>query len=190
MKFQMTRLNPAAAALVTAILVATFAGCQQWRAFYQKPTATPLGTISDDIWKTQERNAEMSDFVVHVHDFRKDSVFLNQDGEDHVRSIAMRLRNGQDARVIVERTRHRVDPNTQFKYPVHVNAGIDMRRREMIVRLLGAMGISDADQRVLVAPRLSPGMSAAEAQSTLRRGSVGGRGGRGFGGFFIGGGRF
>ena len=38
MKFQMTRLNPAAAALVTAILVATFAGCQQWRAFYQKPT--------------------------------------------------------------------------------------------------------------------------------------------------------
>jgi hypothetical protein len=63
-----------------------------------------------------------------------------------------------------------------------------MRRREIVVRSLQAMGIADADDRVLVAPALAPGMKAYEAESAY--GATIGRqsGNSGFGGFFFGGG--
>jgi hypothetical protein len=159
--------------------------------FYEKPSAQPLGTYIDPVWQAQERNAEMSDFVVHVHEFRdRDSELLNQAGEEHLMSIAARLKKGQDAHVIVEWSKTTPRADTEHKYPVHTNAALDLRRREMVVRLLGAMGVSDADERTIVGPRLTPGISATEAQRSLQTSGGGQRGGGSFGGFFIGGGRF
>ena len=96
--------------LACAVLPLIFGvvGCQS----NGRPAAEPLGSVSDSIWQDLERNAEMSDFVVYQHEFQKDREFLNTDGEDHVKQIAGRLMLGQDARVIVERSRTTVRPNT------------------------------------------------------------------------------
>ncbi len=177
-----------AAAVVTGATLLALTGCQHWKQHYQRPPAEPLGGITDSIWQMQERNAEMSDFVVHLHEFREhDSELLNLSGEEHLKSIAARLRKGQDAYVIVERSKHTANENTKFKLPVHTNPELDLRRRELIVRLLGAMGVADADQRTIVGTRLSPGFSGPEAVQSLKSG---GTGTGSFGGFFIGGGRF
>ena len=132
----------------------------------------------------------MSDFVVYQHEFEKDTEYLNTDGEDHIKKIAARLGKGQDARVVIERTRLSTRPDTESQYPVHTNPDLDMRRREIVVRSLAAMGVADADQRVMVAPALAPGMKAYEAESAFH--STIGRqsGSSGFGGFFFGGGGF
>lgn len=188
MKSRSTWPHRIVAAVVTGATMLALTGCQHWKTFYQRPPAEPLGGINDSIWQMQERNAEMSDFVVHLHEFRDhESVLLNFNGEEHLKSIATRLRKGQDAYVIVERSKHTPREDTKYRFPIHDNPELDLRRREMIVRLLGAMGVADADQRTIVGIRLTPGMSGPEAEKSLR-GTGGGAGA--FGGFFIGGGRF
>jgi hypothetical protein len=175
-------LRTAAATAASAVVLLATTGCQHWKMFHQRTLFPPLGTIQDPIWQQQEINAEMSDFIVHVHDFQKDSEFLNRDGEDHIRSIAARLLKGQDALVVVERTQYRPKEGTKFQYPVNFDPKMDLRRREIIVRLLGAMGIADADQRVIVAPRFDHGYLGPEAERSIQQGPGGG----GFGGFFFG----
>jgi hypothetical protein len=182
MPFHQNWLRTAAVTAASAVAILATAGCQHWKMNYQKPSFTPLGAITDSIWQQQEINAEASDFTVHVHDFQKDAVFLNRDGEDHLRSVAARLLKGQDMVVVVERTQYRPKSGTKYQYPVHFDPELDLRRREMIVRLLGAMGIADADQRVIVAPRFDQGYLGPEAERSLQQGAGGG----GFGGFFFG----
>jgi hypothetical protein len=174
-----------AVATILTALVTT--GCGRWKCFYEQPSVSPLGSQSDEVWKNQEANAEVSDFVVYQHEFQRDSEKLNTDGEDHVKQIADRLLRGQDAPVVVERSNTSVREDTVYGYPVHVNPELDMRRREIIVRSLTAMGISDADQRVVVAPAYVPGLRGPEAEAAYRRGMTSYNEGS-FGGFFFGGG--
>jgi len=175
-----------AAALLAALLTS---GCQRWKPFYEEPSMSSLGTQSDSVWRNQEANAEVSDFVVNQHEFQRGSARLNSDGEDHVKQIAFRLMQGQDAPVVIERSRMSARPDTVYRYPVHTDPELDMRRRDVIVRALVAMGISDSDQRVVVAPAYVPGFRAMEAEAALQRGfsntgngssggSYGGGGGR------------
>jgi hypothetical protein len=176
--------------VATAFSVVLSSGCQQhWRNFYQHPTVPALGTHSDPIWQNQETNAEMSDFIVYQHEFQPDTEWLNTDGEDHVKQIAARLQSGQDAQVVVERSRTASRAGTEHEYPVHVNPKLDLRRREIIARSLAAMGIADADERVVVAPSPAQGLRANEAESAYRNGVGTGRmnSNGGFGGFFFGG---
>ena len=141
MKPRFTWPNRVAAAVIASATILALTGCQHWKQYYSRPPAQPLGALIDPVWQMQERNAEMSDFVVHLHEWREhDSEFLNNSGEEHVKSIAARLKKGQDAFVIVERSKHTARPDTKYKFPVHTNPELDLRRREMIVRLLGAMG--------------------------------------------------
>lgn len=142
------------------------AGCE-WRNYlYSRGSATPLGTLSDPVWQNQEANAEASDFVIHEHEFASQTEFLNTAGEDHVKQIAARLVAGQDAPVIVERSRTSARPETQYKYPVNTNTDLDMLRREVVVRALTAMRVPDADARVVVAPDLAPTYRAGERAAT------------------------
>ncbi len=179
----------AAAVLVSALA----AGCGlRWREFrFGSPAATPLGSLSDPVWQNQEANAERSDFVLREHEFMLDSEFLNTAGEDHLKQIAFRLAAGQGGPVIVERSRHSARPNTAHEYPVHPNPDLDMRRREVVVRSLIAMGIPWADEWVVVAPDLAPQYRAGEVEATYhghghqRRGA--GRGAGAAGGVFGGG---
>ncbi len=153
------------------VMVASL-GCH-WhrvRAVYQPPPpAEPLGTKSDAIWRKQELNAEASDFVIYQHEFEYNGYRLNMAGEDHLKQIAYRLRQGHDFPVVVERSTTTARPDTKFKYPVHPNPQLDMKRREVVVRALAAMGVHDAEQRVVVAPAYVPGTKATEDAAAYRR---------------------
>jgi len=165
--------------LLLGLIVLAGGGCHylhKVQAVYQPPPpAEPLGAKSDAIWRVQEANAEASDFVVHQHEFAYNDYKLNMAGEDHVKQIAYRLRQGQDFPVVIERSMTSVRKDTQFQYPVHPNPELDMKRREVVVRALAAMGIEDADQRVVVAPAYVPGMKATEDAAAYRR-AIGQRG--------------
>jgi hypothetical protein len=152
-----------------------------------------LGTYVDNPLEIQEVNAEASKFVIYDHEFQlaptadgkmKGTYYLNEDGEDHVRKIAANLREGVPFPVIVERNRSSVKPSTTFKYPVHHDARLDNQRREVIVRSLQAMGIENAEEVVVVAPALAPGLDGFEAERAYRSATARFRTGQGFGGVF------
>jgi hypothetical protein len=173
------------------LVVSMATGCHAWKMFSYPAAHAPLGSLSDPVWQNQETNAEMADFIVYQHEFKKDSEYLNTGGEDHVKEIAARLLEGQDAQVVVERSDMSPRQNTRYEYPVHPNPKLDMRRREIIVRSLVAMGVLDADSRVVVAPSFAQGLRAGEAEQAFRNGMRnvgGGMGGGLFGG--MGGGMF
>jgi len=173
--------------LVSAAVLAA-GGCPGWKEFLpQRPAANPLGTLSDPVWQNQELNAEKSDFVVHEHEFVDNSEFLNWAGEDHLKQIAARLAAGQDAQVVVERTRNFARPDTEYKYRVNLNSEMDMRRRDVVVRCLLAMKIPDADTRVVIAPDLALSYRAWDPAATDYSAALSGWGngwnnGGGFGG--------
>jgi len=172
-------------------------GCQSWKDYYvPPPPPAPLGAISDSVWQNQEATAEVSKFMVYEHEFKMGSERLNMGGEDHVKQIAARLQECQDSWVMVERSMSSAQPNTEYQYRVHPNPELDLRRREILVRSLTAMGVADAEQRVIVAPALTPGATANEAVAAYHKGlsssdfsGVGIGGGGGFGGFLFRGGR-
>ena len=187
MPYQLIHRKTLAAAAAVALLLAD--GCQ-WSQPYQRPAA-PLGTISDSVWQRQEANAERCDFVVYEHEFQMETEILNTAGEDHVKQIAMRLASGQDAQVLVERSQSSARAETAYQFRVHPNPELDMRRREIVVRSLTAMGIPDADLRVVVAPSPVPTYKAGEAAASYGEAGDSGFGGLGgFGGFFFGAGRY
>jgi hypothetical protein len=186
MKLEATLHKTLGIAASLALLLAS--GCH-WKQYYERPTAAPLGTLSDEIWQGQEAGAETSDFVVYQHEFLANAQFLNTDGEDHVKQIAARLADGQDVIVTVERSKTTPRRETEYSYPVHVNSKLDMRRREIIVRSLEAMGVADAEERVVVAPAAATGMRSAEAEAAFHQTSTA-YGGRGASWSFSGGSRF
>lgn len=180
------------AAISACLIVVLTAGCESWWA-NQRSGPAALGTISDPIWQNQEVNAEMSDFVVYQHEFERNSEWLTTNGEDHVKQIAARLQQGQDAQVVVERSMVSARADTTHKYPVHPNPELDLQRRDIIVRSLLALGVEDADERVLVAPAFAQGITGNEGEQAYIRalgGNQYGGGMGGFGGFMFGGGGF
>jgi hypothetical protein len=144
----------------------------------------PLGTISDPIWQQQESNAEASDFVVHEHEWTGNSIVLNAAGVEHVKQIAARSAEVPFP-IIVERSSMSPKANTRYQFPVHGDEELDMQRRTLLVQALAQMGVADAEQRVLVAPALTPGFQEFEAERAYMRGFSGygfGGGGGAFGG--------
>jgi hypothetical protein len=175
------------------LAVVLLAGCETfWAA--QRPGPPTIGSLSDPVWQAQERNAEMSDFVIYQHEFQRDSGRLTTDGEDHVKQIAARLLRGQDAVVVVEQSMTTARPDTEFQYPVHPNVELDLKRREVVVLALEKMNIADASDRVMVAPALTPGFTGNEAEAAYQQGMNSSTSNQGFyggfGGFMFGGGGF
>jgi hypothetical protein len=156
----------------------------------QKTPTPPLGTQSDCIWRRQEAGASASDFVIYQNEFVYDPdnqgrVRFNTAGEDHIKSIAARLHCGAPLPVIIERSMTSKRADTEYQYPIHPNPELDMKRRELVVKSLIALGITNAEQTVVVAPALAAGYTAREAARAYDRG-VGERGvgagrGRGIG---------
>jgi hypothetical protein len=190
----MTRLN-LLRRVATAGLTALAVGCAADGSWDVPPTPTiapPQGYASDPIWELQERNGEASDFVVYDHEFVGETFRLNKAGEDHVKQIAFRLRQGAPFPVVVEQAYNSVRPGAgEHQYPVYNNPELDLQRRELIVRALAAMGIDDAQQRVVVGPALADGFEAVEAERAYARGLTNETlFGTGFGGGFGGGRNF
>ncbi|HEX8201537.1 MAG TPA: hypothetical protein VF590_13715 [Isosphaeraceae bacterium] len=145
-----------------------------------------LGRISDEIFLTQELNAEASDFVLPEHEFLGATARLSPGGEDHLRQIAARARAGAPFPVIVQRGASGVRPGDPSAYPVHPDPALDALRREVVARALAALGVAEADRRVVVAPALAPGFDDVDIQQNVRNlqrtGRTGGLGGGGAGG--------
>ncbi len=170
-------------------------GCQSLVTRVQGPPPQVLGTCIDQMNMTQEINAEASKFVVYMHEFElnKPGVGLaaggwrlNDDGEDHVKQIAAKLNSGSAFPVVVERSRTSAKPGTTYQLPLHLNEDLDAQRRAVVVAALSAMGVRDAEQRVVVAPAFAEGQTATEASRAYSNGirGGGGGGGGGFGGGF------
>jgi uncharacterized membrane protein YgcG len=152
---------------------------------------SPLGSTVDPFFMKQEENAEASNFVIHEHEFQGDSARLNEAGQDHVKQIAKRL-EGVPFPVIVARSKITAKDDTSYGYPVHANEELDLKRRTVVVEALAAMGVADAERRVVVGPYLTFPYQDAEAEGAYFRGIIaagaGGGGGGGGGGGFGGGG--
>lgn len=150
-----------------------------------------LGSVIDETFRTQEENAEAAKYVFYCHEFKLNETTkdgdnpggwrLNEYGEDHLRRVAVNMKRGDTFPIIVERSQTSSRPGTQFGYPVHFNDELDARRRQTIVAMLTALGVPDADQRVIVAPSAAEGIEAIEAANSYN-GSLRGGGGFGWGG--------
>ena len=154
-------------------------------------TPHPLGTISDPIWQKSEHNAEASDFVVHEHEFTANTARLNAAGEDHVKQIAYRITKKPTLPypIIIEQSSMSPRPGDKYGFAVHNDPALDMNRRQVVVTALQALGMTDAEQKVVVASQLTPGFQSFEGERAYGRGFSGFNGfGGGFGGGGIGGG--
>ncbi len=149
-------------------------------------TPHPLGTVSDPIWQKMEHNAEASDFVVHEHEFTANTARLNAAGEDHVKQIAYRFVQAPALPypVLIEPSSMSVRAGDKFGFAVHNDPALDMNRRLVIVSALTALGITDAEQKVVVSPALTPGYQDYEGERAYSRGfgNIQGLGGGGGGG--------
>lgn len=165
-------------------------GCAHRTGMFAGPSMIPpQGTLSDPMWQIQEDNAEPSKFVIYQHEWTLNTTRLNTLGEDHLKQVAARINAGQNFAVIIERSDTTVRDATEFKYPVHVNPELDMRRREVVVQALTMMGVPDAAQRVVVSKAIVRPYTDVEASRVLwinsgRNNGFGGGGGGGFGGGF------
>lgn len=179
--------TPTRAAWAAGLLLMLAGGCYpKWCCRDDVPPPAPLGAISDGIWQEQETHAEASDFVIHEHEFAGNSARLNPAGEQHVLQIAVRLRDEQAPfPVLVEPSSMSVREADQYGYPIHNDPELDLSRRALIVHSLTELGVQNADERVVVAPALTPGYQQFEAERAYQRGfgGFGGMGGFGFGGF-------
>lgn len=156
-------------------------GCRSHQPWPQPPATLGSQTV-DPFFMKQEENAEASDFVIYEHEFQGNTVRLNADGEDHLRSIADRLMQGQNYPVIVERSSMSKKEGTKYGLPVHNDPALDEERRAVISELLAGLNVPSAN--VVIAPALTPGFTEPEGERAFNtalspRSSAGGLSGAG-----------
>ena len=117
---------------------------------YDRPF--PLGQVTDSFWETQQTNAEASDFIFYDHEFEGETDALTPAGRKHLLQVAMRMRHVPFP-VVVEQSIHNREPD------------LDRWRRQTIIDELLQLGVDGADGRVVIAPALSRGISAAEGEA-------------------------
>ncbi len=177
----------------TAIALSLVGGCRccMKKCDYMGDiTPRPLGSISDPIWQKQEHNAEASDFVIHEHEFIANTARLNAAGEDHVKEIAYRITKKPTLPypICIEPSSMSPRPGDKYGFAVHNDQTLDMNRRQVVVTALQALGLTDAEQKVLASPALTPGFQSFEGERAYGRGFSGMNGFGGFGGGMGGGG--
>lgn len=133
----------------------------------------PIGQVSDSHWETQQTNAEAADFIFYDHEFRGDTAELAPGAKRHLEMVAMRLEHVPFP-IVIEQSQHNAKPQ------------LDHARRQTIVMHLNRMGLTGADERVVVANAFAEGFTGIEAERSyyngILSGGFGGGGGRRFGG--------
>ncbi len=142
----------------------------------------PLGTLVDPAFQDMELNAEASDFVIYQHEWNGETTSMNDRGLEHLKRIYERAPSSPFP-ILIEPSNMAVDQNTRHQYPVNGNHALDMERRQAIVQALTGMGFAEAEQRVFVAPALTPGFQGFEAENAYYRGFNNYNNFGGFGGF-------
>ena len=136
---------------------------------YDRPF--PLGHVTDAFWETQQTNAEAADFIFHEHEFIGNTAVLAPGAKRHLESVALRLEHVPFP-VVIERS------------PYNGRPELDKARRTTIVEQLNRMGVTNADERIIIAVAFPHGYTSIEAESAYFQtlGLGGGGGGRRFGG--------
>jgi hypothetical protein len=133
----------------------------------------PVGQVSDSFWETQQTNAEAADFIFYDHEFRYDTAELAPGAKRHLEMVALRLEHVPFP-IVIEQSSHNGKP------------ALDAARRATIVMNLNRMGITGADERVVVAGAFAEGFTGIEAERSyyngILSGGFSGGSGRRFGG--------
>ena len=145
-------------------------GGPPWGPRHDRPF--PVGQVSDAFWETQQTNAEAGDFIFHEHEFVGNTAVLAPGAKRHLESVALRLEHVPFP-IVIEQSPHNARPE------------LDRARRQTIVEQLNRMGITTADDRVVVANAFPHGFTSMEAESAYYQtigDAFGGGAGRRFGG--------
>ncbi len=174
-------------AALTSLLICD-CGCtdfmQRMRLMPSSPISAPLGSVSDDIWSSQEQLGEAAEYVIPEHEFKANSIRLNTDGEDHVKKLADRLLSGAAMPIVIERSMSGIRADSQHRYPVNPDPELDNLRRDLVVAALQQLGVGNADSIVVVAPAFATPAYGWESEAAFYQGLGGGHSGGGFGGGF------
>ncbi len=169
--------------LFLAILAASLSGCA-WHEFDQRAGGHrggghgnkvyggppygpahdrpfPIGQVSDSFWETQQTNAEAADFIFYDHEFRGDTAELTPGAKRHLESVALRLEHSPFP-IVIEQSRH------------NAQVALDNARRQTIVLNLNRMGVTNADERVVIASAFVEGFTGIEAERSYYNGVLGG----------------
>jgi hypothetical protein len=145
----------------------------------------PLGQVTDSHWESQQANAEAADFIFYDHEFRYDTAKhvdtaqLSPLAKKKLEQVALRLEHVPFPVVIEELPRNHDDARN------HAKGLLEQARRKTIVEQLNRLGITNADERVVVANAFPEGITGIEAErsySNIIGGNFGGGTGRRFGG--------
>jgi len=121
----------------------------------------PVGQVSDSFWETQQTNAEAADFIFYDHEFRYDTAELAPGAKRHLEQVALRLEHVPFP-IVIEQSPHNAKPQ------------LDAARRATIVMNLNRMGITGADERVVVASAFAEGFTGIEAERSYYNGVLSG----------------
>ena len=145
----------------------------------------PVGQVTDSFWETQQTNAEAADFIFYDHEFRYDTTThmetaqLSPLAKKHLEEVALRLEHVPFPVVIEELPR---DHDAAKNYEKGL---LEQARRKTIVEQLNRLGITNADERVVVANACAEGFTGVEGERAYFNvigGGFGGGAGRRFGG--------
>ena len=145
----------------------------------------PVGQVTDSHWETQQANAEAADFIFYDHEFRYDTTRhvetaqLSPLAKKKLEQVALRLEHVPFPVIIEELPRnHDAAKN-------HEKGLLEHARRQTIVEQLNRLGITNADERVVISNAFPEGITGVEAErsySNVLGGAFGGGAGRRFGG--------
>ena len=145
----------------------------------------PVGQVTDSHWETQQTNAEAADFIFYDHEFRYDTEHhvdtaqLSPRAKKKLEQVALRLEHVPFPVVIEELPRdHDAAKN-------HQKGLLEQARRQTIVENLNKMGITNADERVVISNAFPEGITGVEGERAyfnIISGAFGGGAGRRFGG--------
>ncbi|MFN0019393.1 MAG: hypothetical protein ACKVP0_14100 [Pirellulaceae bacterium] len=145
----------------------------------------PVGQVSDSHWETQQTNAEAADFIFYDHEFRYDTTKhvetaqLSPLAKKHLAEVALRLEHVPFPVIIEELPRNHDDAKN------HEKGLLEQARRKTIVEQLNRLGITNADERVVIANACAEGFTGVEGEGAYFNvigGGFGGGAGRRFGG--------
>lgn len=169
----MTIRNRSTRMALSLLLIFVSAGCccgipsLGSRRSFAIPNTYPLGSTVRDHYHQMEMNGEASDFIIHRHEFVRNTAELNSAGKDHVMEIAARMRSNPFP-VLVERSENNSDPE------------LDQLRRNIVTQILTDFGNGDAANRCVVSMPYNKHLNGMEAEPDWYR-WIGIRGGQGNG---------
>jgi hypothetical protein len=144
------------ACLLTAMAVLC-CGCDScWPSRCGVPDRYPLGSVNRAHYQTMEANAEAADFILHRNEFVGETTELTPYGKDHILEIAARARCAPFP-ILVERSENNSNPT------------LDDRRRSTLAQALVGKGVTDAQERTIIAPAYGKGFTGAEAEANYSR---------------------